>query len=114
MASTSISELPGFTENLNRLFESYRWLDEESGIVLGYKTETLAARLRGLGYQCSDSYLYQLRAGQKANPAAVLLAGLCAAFGDLDVRYWYDSKARVGILRDLEQRKELLDQDAQS
>lgn len=102
------TELPGFTENLNRLIESYRWLSENDATV-GYKTETLAAKLRSLGYQCSDSYLYQLRAGQKANPAAVLLAGLCEAFGDLDVRYWYDPKARVGILRELDQRKETLE-----
>lgn len=93
--------LPGFTEGLNRLVGTYRGRTAH-GDLQAYTTHTLAEELRRRGYEFSDSYLHQLRNGTKANPSAVLIAGLCAAFGDLDVRYWYDMEERIRIIRELD------------
>lgn len=101
------AELPHFTDNLNRLVTTYRWR-AGGGEVVNFSTATLAAELRRRGYDYSDSYIHQLRTGAKRNPAAVLLAGLCAAFGDLDVRYWYDVEERIRLLRDLDREMERL------
>lgn len=98
-------ELPHFTEGLNRLVGTYRW-SAEDGTVRGYTSASLAAELRRLGYSYSESYVHQLRTGAKVNPAAVLLAGLCEAFGGLDVRYWYDMETRVQLLRELDREME--------
>lgn len=101
------AELPHFTEGLNRVIATYAWRGE-GGEVATYTTATLAAELRHRGFTYSDSYIHQLRTGAKSNPAAVLLAGLCECFGDLDVRYWYDMETRVQLLRDLDRRMESL------
>lgn len=74
----------------------------EGGAPQPYTTHTLAEELRHRGYEFSDSYLHQLRNGTKANPSAVLIAGLCEAFGGLDVRYWYDMEERIRIIRELD------------
>lgn len=104
----AVTELPGFTENLNRLFEAYRWVDD--GAVLKYRTATeLATRIRALGYRCSAGYMYQMQSGKKRNPTAVLLAGISEAFGGIDVRFWYDEEVRVQVLRDLDRRREGLE-----
>lgn len=101
------AELPGFTEGLNRLVSTYCWRGAD-GEVHTYSTHALAAELRRRGYDYSDSYLHQLRTGAKCNPAAVLIAGLSEAFGDLDVRYWFDMEQRIQILRDLDRANESL------
>lgn len=106
-AATRSTELPGFTDGLNRLFETYRWRGED-GALRAYTTPTLSAALRELGYQYSDSYIHQLRTGSKANPSAVLIAGLSKAFGGIDVRYWYDLEVRIQMLRDLDREMEEL------
>lgn len=99
------AELPHFTDSLNRLVTTYRWR-RRNGEVAGYSTATLAAELRRRGFDYSDSYIHQLRTGVKRNPAAVLLAGLCEVFGGLDVRYWFDTRQRIRILRDLDRAME--------
>lgn len=99
--------LPGFTEGLNRLVGTYRWRGD-SGELEAYSTHTLAAQLRARGYGCSDSYLHQLRNGGKGNPSAVLIAGLSEAFGDMDVRFWYDMGQRIQLIRELDHAMELL------
>lgn len=102
------TELPHFTEGLNRLVGTYRWR-ASTGQTMGYTSSGLAGELRARGYDWSDSYLHQLRTGAKRNPSAVLLAGLCECFGGLDVRYWYDMEARVQILRELDRDMEALE-----
>lgn len=99
------AELPGFTEGLNRLVGTFCWRDE-GGELQTYSTHTLAAALRERGYPTSDSYVYQLRTGAKANPSAIIIAGLSEAFGDLDVRFWFDPDERIRILRDLDRSAE--------
>ena len=86
---------------------TYRWREANGGVAT-YSTHTLAAALRAAGYEYSDSYIHQLRTGAKRNPSALVLAGLSEAFGDLDVRFWYDMQERIRILRDLDRKTELL------
>lgn len=99
------AELPGFTEGLNRLVGTYRWRTGD-GALQTYSTHTLASELRRRGYDYSDSYLHQLRTGAKANPSAIVIAGLSEVFGGLDVRYWFDMEQRIQILRDLDRATE--------
>lgn len=102
--------LPGFTDNLNRIIAAYRWLDEHETVV-GYTTGTLTAKLRELGYDYSDVYIRQMRVGTRANPSAVLLAGLSRAFGGIDVRVWFPQEypeVHAAVLRDLDRQGEAL------
>lgn len=102
--------LPGFTDNLNRIIAAYRWLDENESVV-GYTTGTLTVKLRELGYDYSDVYIRQMRVGTRANPSAVLLAGLSRAFGGIDVRVWFPQEypeVHAATLRDLDRQGEAL------
>lgn len=108
--------LPGFTDNLNRIIAAYRWVDEH-GTVTGYTTKTLAEKLQELGYDYTPVYIRQMLVGKRANPAAVLLAGLSRALGGIDIRVWFPQEypeVHAAVLRDLDRQGEALKKQSTS
>lgn len=73
--------------------------------------EAAAAAIRGQGYQCSGSYLWQLRAGNRDNPTFKALQGLAWFFG-VPVAYFFDDTVTDRVdeqLARLQQEKADLD-----
>lgn len=105
-----VAGLPHFTDRLNRIYKTYRWI--EGGRTVNHTHHTLSRRLRELGYKAGPSYLYQLSQGIKQNPSGILLLGLSVAF-EVPVTYWFDGEVASSVLTEYDRRNENLEHSAE-